>query len=94
MDEWEGLGATDTEQQETVFSPLAAECPRMALPQMYLRRLQRLLEVRKSYGGQLNFEGTRLIDKAIYATYCDCLAVDSLDAAQEVLRRATVTAPE
>jgi hypothetical protein len=90
MDESEGLNATDTEQEEPTFGSLAAECPRMALQQMFLRRLQRLLEIRKSYQGQLNFEGTRLIDKSIYATYCDCLAVDSLEAAQEVLRRATV----
>ncbi|MGA2286467.1 MAG: hypothetical protein ABSG55_09385 [Dehalococcoidia bacterium] len=94
MEEWEGLSATDTEKEQPAFPPLVAECPAMILQQMYLRRLQRLLELRKSYGGQLNFEGTRLIDRSIYATYCDCLAVDSLEAAQEVLRRATVGAPQ
>lgn len=94
MDEWQGFSATDTEQEETALAPLLAECPQIALQQMFLRRLQRLLDLRKSYGGQLNFEGTRLLDKCIYATYCDCLAVNSLEAAQEVLRRATMVLPE
>jgi hypothetical protein len=32
----------------------------------------------------------RLIDKSIYATYCDCVSVGALEAAQEVLRRSAV----
>ncbi len=94
MDEWEGPGATDAEQEETALHRLPAECSVAALQQMYLRRLQRLLEIRKSYEGQLNFEGMRLIDKSIYSTYCDCLAVNSLEAAQEVLRRAIMAVAE
>jgi hypothetical protein len=94
MDEWQGPSATDTEQGERASLPLQAECPKIAMQHMYLRRLQRLLQLRKSHEGQLNFEGTRLLDKCIYATYCDCVAVDSLEAAQEVLRRATVTLPQ
>jgi hypothetical protein len=65
---------------------------------IYLRRLQRLLELRKSHEGQLNLEGLRLLDKSIYATYCDCVSVGAVEAAQEVLRRFTLplaqSAPE
>jgi len=57
---------------------------------VYLRRLQRLLQLRKNHEGQLNFDGIRLLDKSIYATYCDCVSVGALEAAQEVLRRSTV----
>jgi len=61
---------------------------------VYLRRLQRLLQLRKNHEGQLNLDGLRLLDKSIYATYCDCLSVGALEAAQEVLRRSTVTLPQ
>ena len=61
---------------------------------VYLRRLQRLLELRKNHEGQLNLEGLRLLDKSIYATYCDCVSVAAAEAAQEVLRRFTVMLPQ
>jgi hypothetical protein len=60
---------------------------------VYLRRLRRLLQLRKNHEGQLNFEGIRLLDKSIYATYCDCLAVGAPEAAQEVLRRSSMPLP-
>lgn len=74
--------------------PLQIEGLGVEMQGVYLRRLQRLLQLRKNHEGQLNFEGIRLIDKSIYATYCDCLSVGALEAAQEVLRRSTVTLPE
>jgi hypothetical protein len=58
---------------------------------VYLRRLQRLLQLRKNHEGQLNLEGLRLLDKSIYATYCDCVSVGAPEAAQEVLHRSPVT---
>jgi hypothetical protein len=36
----------------------------------YLRRLNRLLRLRADQRGLLNEEGARLIDRAIYSTYC------------------------
>ena len=60
---------------------------------VYLRRLRRLLQLRKNHEGQLNFDGLRLLDKSIYATYCDCVAVGAPEAAQEVLRRSSLPLP-
>jgi hypothetical protein len=73
--------------------PLRIEGLGIEMQGVYLRRLQRLLQLRKNHDGQLNFEGMRLIDKSIYATYCDCISVGALEAAQEVLRRSTVALP-
>ena len=73
--------------------PLRTEGFGVEMRGVYLRRLQRLLDLRKNHEGQLNFEGMRLIDKSIYATYCDCVSVGALEAAQEVLRRSTVALP-
>jgi len=70
--------------------PLQIESFGVEMQGVYLRRLQRLLQLRKNHEGQLNFDGIRLIDKSIYATYCDCVSVGTLEAAQEVLRRSTV----
>jgi hypothetical protein len=60
---------------------------------IFLRRLRRLLQLRRNHEGQLNYEGTRLLDRSIYATYCDCVSVGSLEAAQEVIRRSSLPVP-
>ena len=76
-------------------SPLQLDGASVEMQGVYLRRLRRLLQLRKSHEGQLNFEGMRLLDKSIYATYCDCVSVGALEAAQEVLRRSsTPSLPE
>jgi hypothetical protein len=74
--------------------PVQTETAGLEMRGVYLRRLQRLLQLRKNHEGQLNFDGIRLLDKSIYATYCDCISVGALEAAQEVLRRCTVTVPQ
>jgi hypothetical protein len=60
---------------------------------VYLRRLRRLLQLRRNHEEQLNPEGIHLLDKSIYATYCDCVSVGAPEAAQEVLRRSSVRLP-
>jgi hypothetical protein len=90
------MGIPNMEKEENTTGrastslPLQIESFGVEMQGVYLRRLQRLLQLRKNHEGQLNFEGIRLIDKSIYATYCDCVSVDALEAAQEVLRRSTV----
>jgi hypothetical protein len=97
MDEWQGVGTPNTQHETgkaggaSAFIALPVDGCSMGLQGIYLRRLQRLLQLRKNHEGQLNFDGTRLLDKSIYATYCDCVSVGALEAAQEVLRRSTVT---
>lgn len=65
----------------------------MELQGIYLRRLRRLLQLRKSHEGQLNNEGLRLLDRSIYATYCDCMSVGAPEAAQEAIRKCSVPVP-
>ena len=59
----------------------------------FLRRLNRLLNLRYEQGTQLNTEGVRLLDRSIYATYCDCVDLGVGDKAQQLLRRFPVPSP-
>jgi hypothetical protein len=72
-------------------TPLGTDKASIELQGIYLRRLRRLLQLRRDHEGQLNSEGIRLLDRSIYATYCDCINVGAPEAAQEVLRRFPVT---
>ncbi len=56
----------------------------------FLRRLNRLLRLRREQAGQLNGEGVRLIDRAIYSTYCDAVDLGVVEEAQKLLHRFTV----
>jgi hypothetical protein len=40
----------------------------------FVRRLERLIQLRRKYSEDLNPLGLRLLDRSIYATYKDCLA--------------------
>lgn len=59
----------------------------------FLRRLHRLLRLRQDQGQELNGEGVRLIDRAIYSTYCDACDVGVAEEAQRVLRRLPAASP-
>jgi len=86
--------STSMEPQRTVSSA-ASTHPQIEhltdeLRGVYLQRLRRLLQLRKNHEGRLNPEGIRLLDRSIYATYCDCVSVGSLEAAQEIVQRSKV----
>jgi len=70
---------------------LGTDRTNIELQGIFLRRLRRLLQLRRNHEGQLNYEGTRLLDRSIYATYCDCTSVGALGAAQEAIRRSSLT---
>jgi hypothetical protein len=53
----------------------------------YLRRLNRLLRLRSDQSGQLNGDGLRLIDRAIYSTYCDAVDLGVPGEAQALVQR-------
>lgn len=53
----------------------------------FLQRLNRLLRLRREQVGQLNEEGVRLIDRAIYSTYCDAVDLGVVTEAQKLLQR-------
>ena len=53
----------------------------------FLSRLNRLLRLRGEQSGQLNEDGVRLIDRAIYSTYCDAVDLGVAAEAQKLLHR-------
>ncbi len=53
----------------------------------FLRRLNRLLRLRSEQTSQLNEDGVRLIDRAIYSTYCDAADLGVTAEAQKLLHR-------
>lgn len=77
---------------EDMLSPISeSEGAYSPLQLHFLRRLNRLLRLRKQQQGQLNEEGLRLIDRAIYSTYCDAVDLGVTEEAQKLLQ--ALTAP-
>jgi hypothetical protein len=56
---------------------------------LFLQRFQTLLSKRQQHVGNLRPDDwrMRLIDKALYSTYLDCLQLDVRDEVREILRR-------
>lgn len=54
----------------------------------YLSRLQRLLRLRRDHQTELNELGLKLLDRSIFATYCDCLDIGEGEAGREILNNA------
>lgn len=74
-----------TKGSESSLSPMQSH---------FIQRLGRLLKLRNEQSGQLNEDGLRLIDRTIYATYCDAVDVGVTEEAQRLLQRsAAATAP-
>jgi hypothetical protein len=59
----------------------------------YLARLRRLLRLRRDHFEELNDQGLRLLDRSIFAAYCDCLDIGEGEAARAVLKDVRLTVP-
>ncbi len=59
----------------------------------YLTRLRRLLRLRRDHFDELNDQGLRLLDRSIFAAYCDCIDIGQGDAARGVLKDVRLTVP-
>src|SRR6185295_19610551 len=57
----------------------------------YLSRLRRLLRLRRDHFDELNEQGLRLLDRSIFAAYCDCLDIGQGAAAKSVLKDVRLT---
>jgi hypothetical protein len=57
----------------------------------YLNRLRRLLRLRRDHFEELNDQGLRLLDRSIFAAYCDCIDIGQGDAARDVLKDVRLT---
>jgi len=58
----------------------------------FLQRLSRLLKLRAEQSGLLNEDGLRLIDRTIYATYCDAVDVGVAEEARRLVHRSAAVA--
>ncbi len=56
----------------------------------FLRRLSRLLQLRHQQAGELNTEGIRLLDRAVFSTYCDAVDLDVGSEAQKIVSHLSV----
>lgn len=59
---------------------------RRILQDHFAGRLRRLIQLRQNHLGDLNYEGLWLLDRSIFATYCDCVEAGGTSTAQGVLR--------
>ena len=57
----------------------------------YLNRLRRLLRLRRDHFEELNDQGLRLLDRSIFAAYCDCLDIGHGEAARNILKDVRLT---
>lgn len=53
---------------------------------LFLERLRKLLE-RRYGGGKLDVEQQRLLDRAIYSSFCDCIEQGLSEPARSLLRQ-------
>jgi hypothetical protein len=81
----------DTRLNEPAIAPASPA----QLRDGYLSRLRRLLRLRRDHFDELNDQGLRLLDRSIFAAYCDCIDIGEGDAARTVLKdvRLTVALP-
>jgi hypothetical protein len=58
------------------------------MQRVFLLRLRRLTWLRRSCAGQLDDSVLRVLDRAIYSTYCDCVELGVSEEGRQVLKKA------
>jgi hypothetical protein len=81
---------TPTKDLQTTIDEIAHAKPDQ-LRDGYLQRLRRLLRLRRDHFDELNEQGLRLLDRSIFAAYCDCIDIGQGDAAKSVLKDVRLT---
>ena len=76
-----------------VSEPRVGAAKSEQLREGYLSRLRRLLRLRRDHFEELNDQGLRLLDRSIFAAYCDCLDIGEGEAARGVLKDVRLTVP-
>ena len=72
---------------DSIFGENRADGPQ-GLQRMFLLRLRRLLWLRRSCVGQLEDSILKVLDRAIYSTYCDCIEQQVGEEARQLLKQA------
>ncbi len=75
--------------QPTEFKILDSDAA--SLKSVYVDRMERLLRLRSEHEEELNSQGIRLLDRAIFAAYCACREAGVEDKAKSILLNANVT---
>ncbi len=65
-----------------------------SLKSVYVARMERLLRLRREHEPELNSQGIRLLDRAIFAAFCACREAGVEDKAKLILREANVSLRE
>jgi hypothetical protein len=60
-------------------------------PDVFLKRLHRLLVLRYQASNYLDVDDVRLLDRCIFATFCDCKEVGAEELARRLLEQARST---
>ena len=61
-----------------------------SLTSVYVDRIERLLRLRREHDQELNSQGIRLLDRAIFAAYCACREAGLEDTAKSILLEANL----
>ncbi len=72
---------------DSIFSESKIDGPQ-GQQRMFLLRLRRLLWLRRSCVGQLEDSILKVLDRAIYSTYCDCIELEVDEEARQLLKQA------
>ena len=75
-------------------APTSKTARRTSLRGVYLGRLKRLLRLRREHDQELNSQGLLLLDRAIFAAFCDCRDVGAKGKARDILREAKFVVDE
>jgi hypothetical protein len=78
-------------KESIVSQPRVHAANATQLREGYLSRLRRLLRLRRDHFEELNDQGLRLLDRSIFAAYCDCLDIGEGEAARAVLKDVRLT---
>ncbi len=57
----------------------------------YKNRLRRLLRLRRDHFDELNEQGLRLLDRSIFAAFCDLVDIGQKTAAKDILKNVRLT---
>ncbi len=60
---------------------------------LHLQRLERLVRLRYQHELDLNKQGLRLLDRSVFAAYCDCRDAGGEEDARGILHEAALSAP-
>lgn len=81
-------------ETSATFSFSATPLESGALRLLLLKRLERLLRLRREHEPELNRQGLRLLDHAVFAAYCSCREAGAGGEARQIISQARRLRPQ